>query len=395
MAEYQFRAKDINGKKVRGQLQAGDEQKVYDEVKTSGLFAVSIKLLPEKVRTRPLKSRHLADFSKQISVMLESGITLTQAFNILVQREHDPKLAGLYRDVYHLLLQGYLLSQALEQKGELFPPLLVNMVRAGEEGGQLTTVMQELTSYYENDYRMRKKIEGAMIYPAFLGVIIIASLVLLLTTVLPSFYQLFDGKVELTAATKLLIWISNQLRGHGFLIVMVLAMAVVLILYLSQNTAIRFHTSRILLKTPMIGSLCKSIYTARFARTLSALYGQGISLIQGFRLTIDVMGNCFLKRQLKALLQDLCDGVPLSTVISGMDGLNDRLADSIFIGEETGELQSLLEHVADSLDVEAEEALKQLLTLIEPVMIVLMAVVVGFIMFSVMTPLMQYYGTLG
>lgn len=394
MVEYQYKAKDINGKLIFGQVQAEDEQQAYEEVKSSGWFVIRLKEIPEKIRTSPLKSRHLADFSTKMSAMLESGITLTQAINLLVQKERDPRMAHLYRNVYHHLLQGYLLSEALELENSLFPPLLISMVRAGEEGGQLGTVMQELADYYEKDYRLKKKIEGAMMYPAFLGCLIVASLITLFTAVLPSFYRLFEGKVELSGTSKALIWISRQMRENGHLILLALAISGVLMVFLFKKPKVRYYASYILLKIPLVGTLCSSIYTARFARTLSTLYGQGISLIKGVCLAIDVVENGYLEKQLKNMVQDMCDGVPLSAGIAGVDGLKDRLADSIFIGEETGEMQQLLEHVSDSFSLEAEEALKQLLTLIEPVMIVIMAAVIGFIMFSVMTPLLQYYGTM-
>lgn len=395
MELYQYSAKDINGKTVHGQVQAATEQQAYQEIKNTGVYVTRLKRIMEKSRTKRLRSWHLTDCCKQTSVMLKSGISLVQAMRILGQQEKEPKMAQIYRSVYHSLLQGYVLSQVLECQGDLFPPLAISMVRAGEAGGRLEGAIEELAVYYEKDSRLKRKIGSALIYPCFLAGVMAVSAVILFTAVLPNFFSMFEGLTDLPASTRFLMWLSQGIVNHGYVILSILAAGIVLMIYLSQKKTVRLLVGECLLTLPVLGDLLSSIYTARFASTLSTLYAQGISLVQGLRLTIDVMGNQFLENQLKIVMQDFCEGVPLSVGVAGVKGLHGRLAASIFIGEETGELHSLLKDVANGLDTEAEEAIKRITTLIEPVMIVLMAVVIGFVLFSVMIPFLQYYETIG
>lgn len=395
MVEYHYKAKDINGKSVRGEIQAEDEEQAYEKLRESGLFALSLK--PDLLYTgrRNMGTVQLADFAKQMSVMLNSGIPLLQAVSHLMQSKNNRKMVWVYRNLYRMLLQGYGLSQALEQQKKLFPPLFINMVRAGEESGQLADAMEELYHYYTKSTRLRKKIESALIYPVFLLMVMVVSLFVLFTAVLPEFFQLFNSMDELPVSTRFLMWLSLELKENGVLLLVLLAVPVMLIAYLFQKEGIRLWWSRLMIRFPPTGRMISSISTARFAHTLSVLYTQGISLVYGLKLTIEVMNHPFLEKQLKRVMEDLCEGIPLSTGILGVEGLDERLSAAIFIGEETGELHELLEQLADSFQIEAEEAAGKLTLLIEPVLIVFLALGVGFIMFSVMVPLLQYYETIG
>lgn len=395
MKRFRYRAKDIHGKTVTGIMRAEQENQVYKSLREAGLFVVSMKELSDQSRTRSLNQKTLADFSKQMSVMLKSGIPMVQAVQMLAGKENNEKLAQIYKDVSCLLFQGYSMSEALRMQRGVFPVMMVNMVNAGETAGHMADTMMELAIYYEKSYRLRKKIVSSLIYPVFLLVVILLGLILLFVVVLPEFFELFDSLESLPASTRFLIWMSSHLASHGILLVLVLILMTASAICLTKYKKVRFYTGKMLLHLPVIGPLVKTIYTARFSRTMNALYDNGVSMVRAVGVTSAVMGNEYLEQQLQEVLAGLCNGSSLSSEIMKVDGFDQSLAVNIFIGEETGELETLLGQVADRFDTEAGEAAGRLTTLIEPVMIVGIGMIVGFIMLSVMMPLMQYYKSIG
>lgn len=395
MSWYRYRAKTLQGKRISGRLEAESDSRAYEAIREQGLFVLHLKRISEKRATSPLGPGTLAEMSGQMAVMLESGIPLLQGMNILSQKEQNGKTAHIYKDTYLLLFQGYTLSEAMSLLNGVFPPLVISMVKAGETGGDLSKVMRELSSYYEKNHRMKKRIGSALIYPAFLLFVMLTVMIVLFTVVLPEFFSLFETMETLPASTRVLMEISNMIRAHGIAILFCLAAAAAVGIYISQKPAVRYWFGRLLLHLPVIGPLLVSVYTARFARTMSALYAQGVSMIQVLRLSIDVIGNAYLKHQLLEVVQEICEGTVLSAGIARVDGLDKRLSANIFVGEETGELHVLLLRVAERFETDAEEASKRFTSLMEPVMIVIMGLVVAAMMMAVMLPMMQYYQGIG
>lgn len=395
MAVYEYVAKNLDGKKVHGRMQAAGEEQVYQSMKASGLFVIECREIRGKTSKRQWNSRYLAEFSDQLGVMLGSGITLLQAVNILQQREHNGKMVGIYQNLYEALVKGNSLSAALEQQGDVFPPMMIHMFRAGEECGRLDKAAACLSKFYREDNRLKQKVAGALVYPVFLLILTIVSLIFLFTAVLPEFFTLFASIEELPVSTRILRAISIGLLEHGGTLLLLTVAVSVVICYVVQKKEIRRLLGKLLLKLPIVGKLFKVIYTARFARIVSSLYSNGLELVKALSIAVSMIENVYIEEQFTAVLEDVRDGASLSAALSAVDGFDDRLITSIYIGEESGALNVVLVNLADGFDYEAEEATKRLITLIEPVMIVVLAVIIGYIMISVMIPIYQYYQTIG
>lgn len=391
MSWYRYRAKTLQGKRSTGRLEAENDSRAYEAIREQGLFVLHLRKVSEKHITKPLGCGVLTELAGQLAVMLESGIPLLQGMNILAQKEREGKTASVFRDIYLLLLQGYTLSEAMSLLNGVFPAMVVNMVKAGEMGGDLALVMRQLSKYYENSHRMKKKVESALIYPVFLLAVMFVVMIVLFTAVLPEFFTLFDSMETLPASTRILMGISNFITAHGFALLCCLAPAGVAAAYFLGKEAVRYQTGKLLIHLPFAGRLLVAVYTARFARTMSALYAQGVSMIQVLRLSIDVVGNAYVEAQLRVVVQEICEGCVLSAGIAKVDGLDRRLSANIYVGEETGELNVLLLQLAERFEADAEEASKRFTALIEPVMIVILGLVVAAMMIAVMLPMTQYY----
>ncbi|MBT9777735.1 type II secretion system F family protein [Clostridium sp. MCC353] len=395
MPYYHYKAKDIDGQNAKGTAEAEDEDDLYLKLRTEGLFLISARAEKRRVRKSPLSYGQLADFSRQLSVMLKSGIRILQAVNILKQREHNAGIAAVYENLYGLLSRGLPLSDALEKQEGVFPPLVVSMMRAGEESGHLGESAARMADYYEREERLRKAVKGAMIYPVFLLIMLNISIIMIFTLILPRFFVLFDAMEDLPLSTRFLMWFSKSLLEYGNICMLILLAVSSVVIYLWHNEKVHLWRDKAALSVPIMGKLLKVIYTARFARTLNSLYGSGVPLISAVNSAFHVLNNRYLEKQFKPVLDDLCNGVSLASALSGIDGLDEKLITGIFIGEESGELEDMLVHVADSFDYEAEAASKNMTVLIEPVMIILIAVLTGYVMLSVMLPIYQYYEMMG
>lgn len=392
---YRYRAKTLHGEIISGSLEAEDADSAYETIREQGLFIIKLKKVVERTTTRPLSSSSLAEFAGQMAVMLESGTPLLRAVNILTQKERDARLFMVHKEVHLLLLQGYTLSEAMKLQGGAFPALAVNMVKAGESGGDLSKAVRELHSYYDKQHIMKQRIGGALVYPLFLLAVMVAVMFLLFTVVLPEFFALFKTMEMLPASTRFLMWISEYISSHKMFLVLVFLSVLLAMIYLFQQKWVRYLMGMVILRVPFLNKLMISVYTARFARTLSILYIHGVPMIQALHLSTDVLGNTYVEKQLLEALQEIRVGTLLSSGIAKVDGLDKRLAANIFIGEETGELNALLLSMASHFDLDTEEAAKRFTALIEPVMIVIMGVAAGTILLSVMLPLLQYYQSIG
>lgn len=393
--EYCYRAKNLKGKIKAGLIQAIDEEQAYQSLKEEGFYITHIRQMQEHLNKKRLKSRYLADFSRNLSVMLESGIVLIQAVGILAQREKHLRLAKHYQKLNQDLVMGKSLSEALRQQNGSFPELMIGLFYAGEEGGNLKAAVQKAADYYEKEDKMRKRITGAMVYPGFLLALTILSVIAIFTTVLPGFFQLFETMEELPLSTRILVQFSKVFTDYGALCLAILTASLFIGAYVIGLPVMRQIKDRLLIKLPVIGKLLIPVYTARFARTLSALYSSGVPLVQAVITSAGAIGNAYIELQVDGIIEEVCSGRTLSESLEDVKGLDEKLAACVCIGEEAGNLNLMLDMAASGLDFEAEEAARQMTSLIEPSMIVILAVMIGFIMISVMIPVYQYYQSMG
>ena len=393
MPTYKYVASSIQGKTRKGVAEAADEAALKDSLSKEGLFLVSCETSIKEFAVRRLRSNELADFCRQLGSMLSAGVTLIRAISILLQRDLKPQIRASYSDISISLQRGLSLSEAMEKQGA-FPDLLVNAFRASESSGQMDKTCMRMAEHYEKEYRTNGKIKSAMSYPLFLLCLTVVIMVVIFSVVLPRFFTLFEG-IELPGITKAVIAISNAMSDYGGIIIIVILLAVLGFMALFRVPKVALWLDRTKLRFPIIGKLLKIIYTARFARTLSSLYASGLTIINALQNTKNTLGNKYIASQFDDLIKNVRNGENLSTSINAVDGFDKKLSATISIGEETGNLDFMLDSIASSFDYESEQAMSRLTAIIEPVMIIFMAIIVCLLLISVMLPILTLYNSIG
>ena len=391
MAMYQYTAKDFESKKIKGKMEANDRKELANFLRSKELYLIDCKdITKNEMNTYKMKLRELSDFSRQIGTMMGSGVSLIRAMSILVQREEKDKIKKIYTELYRNLQQGITLSMAMENQGAAFPELMINMYRTGESSGQLEKVAMTMALQYEKDARIQAKVKNAMIYPIILMCLTLLVIIVMFTWIVPSFSSVFAG-MELPLITRMVNGLSDAMIQYWYLFLIVILSIIATISAMLRNHKIRYRYDRMKLRLPKIGKLLKIIYTARYARTLCSLYTSGVSIINSLNIIRNTIGNKYIEFQFDEVLLMVRNGSALSQSIQKIDGFDVKLASSIFIGEESGKLETMLTSLADDFDYDAEAATQRMVTLLEPIMIVILAVIVCFVMLSVLLPIFMMY----
>lgn len=394
MANFRYSAKDMSGKVRRGTMEAATESQLIQQLQDQNLYLIEAKNLTDSKTYKKLKSKQLASFCRELSTLLASGVSLVRALDIISDQEGmDPKEQEIYRAVLNDMKRGISLSEAMETKG-CFPELMLGMIRSGEGSGNLDLVTQRLAVQYEKDYKLTQQVKSAMTYPAILLVLCVAIAILIVTFILPQFQSLFDQMETLPLVTTILISISDFLTKKWYLAILVVFCIIAVIRVIAAIPAVRRQLDYRKVHMPVFGRLFKVIYTARFARTLSSLYSSGMPLATAIGIAAKTIGNGYIEGQFEQVVSVVRSGVPLSQGLREVDGLMKKLSSTILIGEESGRLDVMLDSIAATLEDEAEQATKRMVTLLEPILIIMMALIVGFIMIAVMLPIYQSYSAI-
>lgn len=389
---FRYTAKDIDGRTVRGTMEAADYDALYAQLLEKGLYPQRVSGRGADRRPRTLRPQELSDLCRQLSTLLASGVSLVRALTIISQDEGiSAGLRRVYESVLSEVRKGSSLSDALEAQ-QVFPALMLGMIRAGEGSGRLDRVAERLAVHYEKAHQMNQQVRSALMYPMILAVLSVA--VVIVTFVLPQFSDLFSTMDSLPAVTLALMAFSDFMVTKWYLLLLGLAALAALLRSLLHVPSVRLALDRAKLTMPVFGPLGRIICTARFARTISSLYASGLPIITALQTARDTIGNAYIVSQFDAVLAQVRSGVSLSAALESVDGFQRKLCSSIAVGEETGQLDSMLDSIADSMEYDAQQASRRMMTILEPMLIVLMAFVVGFIIIAVMSPIIGSYSAI-
>lgn len=394
MARFKYVAKDMSGKVHKGTVEAASENALTQQLREENLYLVEAKDLNGAKKHKKLKAKQLAAFCRELSTLLASGVTLVRALDIISEQEGMNKdERDIYKDVLQDLKRGISLSDAMESK-ECFPDLMIGMIRSGEGSGNLDLVTQRLSIQYEKDYKLTQQVKSAMTYPCILLVLCVAIVILIVTFILPQFQSLFDQMESLPMITNILIAVSNFLVQKWYIALLAVAVIVALIRIIVGIPSVRRGVDWLKVHMWGFGKLFKVVYTARFARTLSSLYSSGMPLVSAVGVAAKTIGNGYVESQFYEVITMVRGGVPLSQGLREVDGLLKKLSSTILVGEESGRLDVMLDSIAETLESDAEQATKRMVTLLEPILIIFMALIVGCIMIGVMLPIYQSYSAI-
>lgn len=398
MPGYKYTARDENGKTVKGFKEAADEKALYNSLKLEGKFLLSSKASDTERQKEKgkIKINVVADFCRQLGTLLKAGVSLVRALNIIAEEEGlKPNYRAVYMDILQTIRQGIPLSDAMEQQGNAFPSLLINMMRAAEANGNIDETAIRMADHYEKERKLNGKVKSALVYPSVLGALLVVVVIFVLTYLVPQFEEVFAEMDSLPLPTVILLGMSNGIKNHWPLLLVILVAVVIGMRILLRIPAVRLAKDRIKLRIPIVGGLLKKIYTARFARTLSSLYSSGLPIVLALQVGCKTIGNKYIESQFERIIAKVRAGEALSASLSEIDGFQQKLSATIRVGEETGSLDSMLDSIADSLDYEATKALEKMVALLEPLLIIVMAIIIGFVVVAVILPIYQSYSTIG
>ncbi|HZV88370.1 MAG TPA: type II secretion system F family protein [Candidatus Binatus sp.] len=343
-----------------------------------------------------VNSKELAIFTRQFSVMIDAGLPLVQCLEILASQQENKMFQKVLTGTRASVEGGATLSAAMRQYPKVFDSLYVNMVEAGETGGILDTILQRLSSYIEKNVKLQRAVKSAMVYPV--GVLTVAGgvIILLLWKVVPIFATLFAGLgVDLPLPTKIVIGLSNMIGSIFGLLALVALGAVLFGLKVWYGTPQgRYAIDATILRLPVIGLLMRKIAVARFTRTLGTLIASGVPILEGLDITARTAGNAVVERALQQVRKALEEGKSLTEPLKDSEVFPGMVTQMISVGEQTGAMDAMLQKIADFYEEEVDSAVKDLLTALEPIMIVFLGVVVGGVVISMYLPLFTLIGKL-
>lgn len=395
MAKYNYKAVDTNGHSTKGVYEAETAQEFRDFLKESGLFCLSYKVEQEHFGAStqgsiPAKDLYL--MCSQMGIMLDAGIGVVKGLDVLYQQAGNMQLKNTLLAVMEDVKKGISFHQALANQGGAFPFYLISSVESGEQSGTLDQVMLRMADYFEKQYKTKAKIRSALTYPILLCIMCVGVIILMLTFVVPKFLAMYESSGDaLPLPTQMLLDMSTFLTQYWWAVLAVIIGVVILIYIIKSSPSTKPGWDKMVLHFPGFGKTKRIILAARFAHTFSMLISSGLSIIASLETVAKVLNDGCMTRYINTMIDDVKMGMPLSESIKKFDVFPPMFKSMIAIGEESGEMDELLRKAAAYYDEESERAIKKAVGVIEPVMLIVMAVIIGFIVIAVILPIYGMY----
>ncbi len=395
MAKYSFKVVDSAGKSTKKTVEAKSEEAARAKLRSEGFSVAGVgKEVSDGGGKKGGKvtNRDLSVFCKQFAAVLRAGVPLISAIDMMAEQMSNKTLQTALRDAGAYVQKGGTLSDAMKQSPKAFPAMLCNMVGAGEISGKLEISFDRMATQFEKDGAIQSKIKSAMTYPIVILCILVAVVGMLMIMVIPTFSEMFkEMGSELPAATQVLVNLSDFIMKKWYILIAIVVALVFGIKTFKKTPAGQQFFGNLALKAPIIGNLSVKTAAATFSRTFSTLLASGISMIDAIDQTAKVMKNKIIRDKLMECKGQVAKGVPLSTPIRNMEIFPTMLPSMMHIGEETGNVEEMMEKVADFYEEEVDIAVASLTSMMEPLIIVVMGVTVGGIVIAIYMPILSMY----
>lgn len=392
MAQFSYKARTADGVQEHGVAEATDREALIHQLREKGLYCS----FAEESRgssappERPLRLRNLSTFCRQLAAMQHAGVSMARSLDTICDATTDKRTHKAIFSLYEGVLKGQSLSESMKAQGKVFPELLIYMTETGEVSGTLDQILESMSVHYEREQETRKKIQSAMIYPIILSVVALIVVIFLLTSIIPSFVSMYEG-VELPWPTQMLLNLSNFVRKYWMGLLGAVLGITVLITWLKTLRRVRIASHRRRLRFPVLGKLRRTILTSRFASTFSVLYASGISILKSIDVTSRVLGNAYVEEEMKKVTETLRRGGMLSAALTELGVFHPMMISMVKAGEESGSLDEMMNKAGTFYEKEAQVALSQMVSMLEPLMIVVFGVIIGFIVISIILPIFGMY----
>jgi type IV pilus assembly protein PilC len=417
MPQFSYRARRRSGELVEGVLEVADRSAAVSQIERLGLFPVAVDagkaagvdtvvrrpgqktnladILPPTLRahmqrTRKPKLQELATFTHQLANLLNSGMTLVTALNSMVHLESKGIPASVSRDLKTEVTEGRSLSDAMAKQPRVFSDLYVNMVRSGEQSGSLVEVLRRMAAHFQRFAEVQSKFSSALVYPAMVICVGVCLVVFFMKFIMPRFVEIFNGfGVVLPLPTRMLIQASYVFQNYWWLLIMLVILLVVLINRFQATPSGKRKIDEWKMSAPVLGKVVKLNLFGQFCRTLGTLLHNGVPVLTALRITEQVIPNVIIREATAKTREAVTDGKTLAQPLAHCKVFPQLMVDLVRIGEETGDVPGALNNLADTYESELDTSLRLMTQLIEPVLIICMAVMVGFVLLSIFLPLFK------
>jgi type IV pilus assembly protein PilC len=400
---FSYRVRDRGGKVISGSLEAESPGAVASKLKGMGYAPITIEeakggglskelKIPGFSGKKKVKLKDLAVFSRQFATMINSGLSLLRALNILTEQTENPELARILGEVRNDVETGTALSAAMAKHEKVFPPLMVNMTKAGEVGGFLDSVMLQIAENYEAEVKLRGKVKAAMTYPVVVFILAILMCVVMLIFIVPTFAKMFKTLGgTLPAPTRVLIFLSSVLKIGAPFLLLALIGAFFVWRRVKHTERVRNVVDPMKLKMPVFGSLFQKIALSRFARNLGTMMKSGVPILQSLDIVADTTGNVVLARAIRDVQESVRTGEAISTPLENHPVFPPMVVQMMAVGEDTGALDTMLMKISQFYDQEVEATTESLTALIEPLMIAFLGGIVGSMIIALYMPIFKIF----
>ncbi|UCF41921.1 MAG: type II secretion system F family protein [Gemmatimonadota bacterium] len=388
MPVFEYTARTATGQETTGTVDLPSREDVVKHLRQNRMMVIRVREQQKRKKGGRVPTRDVVIFTRQFATMINSGLPLVQALDILAQQTENKVLAGVTRQVVYDVESGHTLADALDKHKNAFSQLFVNMVAAGEAGGILDTILLRLATFLEKNDAIIRKVKGAMIYPAVIFSVAIIAVVVLLVFVIPTFESMFASvNLELPLPTRVVIGMSQLLQGFWWLFLLSIIALFFLTKQYYATEGGRLNIDRALLSMPVLGDLLRKAAVSRFTRTLSTLLSSGVSILEGLEITARTAGNQVIHNAVMESRGSIAGGETIASPLEKSGVFPPMVTSMIAVGEATGGLDEMLSKIADFYDDEVDAAVSALLSLMEPVMIVVLGVVVGGMIVAMYLPI--------
>ena len=392
--EYVCRVGTPTGEVVERRFEAPDERALRTELEQQGLYLLSLRrvfsLGALRVRKRRVDPGMLLVFSQELAALLKAGLPLFQSLDVMLERQRDPLLRQSLATVREKVKSGTALSDAFRQEGELYPPIFAASLVAGERSGNLDSVLRRFSQHLRLNQSLRKKAVSAAVYPAVLLTMMAGLVVVMLVFVIPNFRSFYEGLgAELPLPTRILLAVATTLRANLLEVTAGLAAAVLALVYWSRRAGFGLWLDRFVLKLPYFGALMRMYATSQLMRTLSTLLAGGLPLVNALDVAAASIGNRAMALAVGGATGRIREGASLTTALDSTGMLEALPLEMVKVGEQTGALGDMLNAIADFYDEELDTRMATVLTLVEPVLLVVMAIVVAAMLLAFYLPMFQ------
>jgi len=337
-----------------------------------------------------ISNRDISIFCRQFSTMMKAGVSLVNSLDLLIKQTENKALKRAILTTYEDVHKGFTLSTSMKKHNRVFPEFLISMIQVGEITGNLDLLLERMALHYESEYKIENKIRNALVYPIFLSFMTIFVTVFLFTAVMPSYVEIFkSNELLLPLSTRMMLTISKGLIDYWYIFILMIVLIVAIVKYFAKTEKGILYVDNLKLKVPVIKRLNIKVINSTFSRTMSILLSSGISLLHALDVAKKVIGNKIASNKLELVKENVKNGIAFSESIKDAEIFEPIVYYMIRVGEESGTLDKLLYKTAEYFDEEVENIMQRITTLVEPILIVFMAIIIGFIVMSMVMPMLD------